>query len=220
MKGLQAMTDVVLRLEHFSNAGLSAEELYPGIFVVDNFLTPGELVELKDYIDGLSQEDWSKSYTESLFAFIEDQYGVKTMEEAQALGHAIKVDEYWVDKNATLDNQEVSMSINSRLQRLFSQFPELELKGVGSIQRQYEGIELSYHVDSESNPDVVFANVLYVNDDFIDGELHFPRIDVKYKPKKGALIVFPSSDEYFHGVLPVGAGPTRYALPAFVNRKV
>jgi hypothetical protein len=214
------MSDALLKSEHFLDAGLVAEELYPGIFVVDNFLTPGELVDIKNYIDGLSQEDWSKSYTESLFAFIEDQYGVKTMEEAQALGHAIKIDEDWVDKNATLSNEEVSMTINNRLQQLFARFPELELQGVGSIQRQYEGVELSYHVDSESNPLVVFACVLYVNDDFVDGELHFPKIDLKYKPKKGALIVFPSSDEYFHGVLPVGAGPTRYALPAFVNRKV
>jgi hypothetical protein len=214
------MSGALLKSEHFLNAGLVAEELYPGIFVVDNFLTSGELVEIKNYIDGLSQEDWSKSYTESLFTFIEEQYGVKTMEEAQKLGHAIQVDEYWIDKNATLDHQEVSMTINSRLLQLFSQFPDLELQGVGSIQRQYEGIELSYHVDSESNPNVAFACVLYVNDDFVDGELHFPKIDLKYKPKKGALIVFPSSDEYFHGVIPVGAGPTRYALPAFVNRKV
>lgn len=214
------MKNVILTLEHFLKAGLSAEELYPGIFVVEDFLTPEELTEIKSYIDELSQEDWSVSYTESLFNFIEKQYGVKTMEEAQALGHEIRVDEYWVDKNATFANPDMSGGINARLLKLFSQFPELELQGVGSIQRQYEGIELSYHVDSESNPNVVFANVLYVNDDFVDGELHFPRIDVTYKPKKGALIVFPSSDEYFHGVLPVGAGPTRYALPAFVNRKV
>jgi hypothetical protein len=214
------MTDVVLRLEHFLEAGLSAEELYPGIFVVEDFLTSDELIQIKAYIDNLSQEDWSKSYTESLFRFIEEQYGVKTMEEAQALGHEIRVDEGWVDKNAVFADPDMCGDINSRLAKLFSSFPELELHGVGSIQRQYEGVELSYHVDSESNPNVVFANVLYVNDDFVDGELHFPRIDLKYKPKKGALIVFPSSDDYFHGVLPVGAGPTRYALPAFVNRKV
>lgn len=214
------MTDVLLRLEHFSNAGLSAEELYPGIFVVDDFLTPDELIKIKTYIDGISQEDWSRTYTESLFTFIEEQYGVKTMEEAQALGHEIRVDEYWVDKNATIQDQDISQKINERLNSVFCNFTDLELQGVGSIQRQYEGIELSYHVDSESNPNVAFACVLYVNDDFIDGELHFPKIDLKYKPKKGALIVFPSSDDYFHGVLPVGAGPTRYALPAFVNRKV
>lgn len=214
------MTDVLLRQQHFLNAGLSAKELYPGIFVVEDFLTNSELAQIVAYIEGLSQEDWSKSYTESLFTFIEEQYGVKTMEEAQALGHEIKIDEDWVDKNALLSDSDVCDNINTRLLSLFSQIPELELQGVGSIQRQYEGIELSYHVDSESKPNVAFACVLYVNDDFVDGELHFPKINIMYKPKRGALIVFPSSDEYLHGVLPVGAGPTRYALPAFVDRKV
>jgi hypothetical protein len=210
--------NTVLNLEHFSNVGLSAEELYPGIFVVENFISNEEIAAIELFIEGMSQGDWSKSYTESLFAFVEEQYGVKTIEEAQALGHEIKIDEDWVDKNATLPS-EVSQSINEKLYKLFLQFPDLELQGVGSIQRQYEGVSLSYHVDSLSNPAVVFANVVYVNDDFTGGELHFPEIDVTYTPRKGALIVFPSSDEYLHGVKPVGAGPTRYALPAFVNKR-
>lgn len=207
-----------LNLDHFSSAGLAAREIYPGIFVVDDFITSEDISAIELFIDGMTQEDWSKSYTESLFAFIEEQYGVKTMEEAQALGHEIQIDQNWVDKNATLP-LEITQSINTKLDRLFSSFPDLDLQGVGSIQRQYEGVSLSYHVDSLSNPAVVFANVIYVNDDFTGGELHFPEIDVTYTPEKGALIIFPSADEYLHGVKPVGAGPTRYALPAFVNKR-
>jgi hypothetical protein len=208
----------VLALDHFSAVGLSAEEIYPGIFVVEDFITPEEVSAIRSYIETMTLEDWSKSYTESLFAFIENQYGVKTMEEAQALGHHIQVDENWVDKNATLPD-ELTSTINKRLRELFSQFPELDLQGVGSIQRQYEGVSLSYHIDSLSNPLVVFANVIYLNDDFTGGELHFPTIDVTYTPKTGALIVFPSADDYLHGVKSVGPGPTRYALPAFVNKR-
>lgn len=208
-----------LTLGHFEKAGLKAEELYPGIFVVKNFLTPEEISVLESQFAEMTEEDWSKQYTESLFEFIERQYGVKTIEEAQALGHDIKIDENWVDKNATIKDQTVVGSVNDRLEKLFDDFPELDLQGVGSIQRQYEGVSLSYHVDSLSNPAVVFANVLYVNDDFTGGELHFPTIDVTYRPEKGALIVFPSADEYLHGVLPVKAGPIRYALPAFVNKR-
>lgn len=207
-----------LNLDHFSSAGLAAREIYPGIFVVDDFITSEDISAIELFIEGMTQEDWSKSYTESLFAFIEEQYGVKTMEEAQALGHEIQIDQNWVDKNATLP-LEITQSINTKLDRLFSSFPDLDLQGVGSIQRQYEGVSLSYHVDSLSNPAVVFANVIYVNDDFTGGELHFPEIDITYTPKKGALIIFPSADEYLHGVKPVGAGPTRYALPAFVNKR-
>jgi hypothetical protein len=210
----------LLTLEDFSAAGLTAKELYTGIFVVEDFLTPKELAGIELQIQNMSEEDWSKSYTESLFAFIEEQYGVKTIEEAQALGHEIQIDKNWVDKNATLAVPEISMSINSRLADIFARFSDLDLKGVGSIQRQYEGVELSYHVDSLSNPAVLFACVIYVNDDFTGGELHFPNIDITYRPKKGAIIIFPSDDEYLHGVKAVGAGPTRYALPAFVDKLV
>jgi hypothetical protein len=208
----------VLASDHFAAVGLSAEEIYPGIFVVEDFITPEEVSAIRGHIETMTEGDWSKSYTESLFTFIEEQYGVKTVEEARALGHEVQIDEDWVDKNATLPD-ELTLTINNRLIDLFSQFPELDLQGVGSIQRQYEGVSLSYHVDSLSNPLVVFANVIYLNDDFTGGELHFPTIDVTYRPKTGALIVFPSADEYLHGVLPVGAGPTRYALPAFVNKR-
>lgn len=209
-----------LTLEDFTNAGLEAEELYKGIFVVKNFLKPEEIEALERQFNEMTEEEWSKQYTDSLYAFIEKQYGVKTIEEAQALGHDIKIDENWVDKNALIKDQAVSNSINDRLAKLFEPFKDLELQGVGSIQRQYEGVSLSYHVDSLSNPLVVFANVLYINDDFTGGELHFPNIDVTYRPERGAMIVFPSADDYLHGVLPVGPGPIRYALPAFVNKKV
>ena len=211
------MSNESLTLDHFLSVGLVAKELYPGIFVVDDFLTSEEIFAIESQIKNMSQGDWEKTYTESLYSFINDQYGVKTIEEARALGHDIQIDKDWVDKNAPVD-ESISYPINLRLDKLFSLFPNLFLNGVGAMQRQYEGVSLAYHVDSLSNPSVVFANVIYVNDDFIGGELHFPNIDITYKPKKGSLIVFPSDNEYLHGVLPVGPGPTRYALPAFVNR--
>lgn len=211
--------NTILTLEDFSKAGLSATEIYTGIFVVEDFITSEELSVIQSQIDQISEEGWKKSYTESLLNFIRDQYGVTTMEEAQELGHDMHIDEKWVDKNATLAVPDVAMSISARLQEVFSDMPELDFQGIGSIQRQYEGVSLPYHVDSLSNPNVVFACVLYLNDDFTGGELHFPKIGITYVPKKRALIVFPSADEYLHGVLPVGPGPTRYALPAFVNKR-
>jgi hypothetical protein len=209
-----------LTLEDFAKAGYEAEELYKGIFVIKNFLQESEIEALERQFSEMAEEDWRIQYTDSLFAFIKKQYGVETIEEAQALGHNIKIDEDWVDKNATIKDREVMDAINSRLNKIFDKFPDLVLHGVGSIQRQYEGVRLAYHIDSLSNPLVVFANVLYINDDFAGGELHFPNIDVTYKPQRGSMIVFPSADDYLHGVLPVGPGPVRYALPAFVNRKV
>lgn len=209
----------VLTVDHFVKAGLQVEEIYPGIFVVHEFLTADEISKLELQFSTMNEDDWRISYTESLYRFIQDQYGVTTFEEAQALGHRIDIDGEWVDKNAMIQDPDLMGTINERLARIFVQFPELDLCGAGSIQRQYEGVKLNYHIDSESNPLVVYAAVMYVNGDFAGGELHFPRIDVKIKPRARDLIIFPSADDYLHGVLPVEAGPTRYALPAFINKR-
>jgi hypothetical protein len=212
------MSNLPLSLDNFLNAGLVPEEIYPGIFTVKDFLKPDEIEALTNQFSTMSEEDWSVQYTDSLYEFIKNQYGVDTIEKAQALGHPVKIDPNWVDKNALIKDEAIRDNINIRLSRIFEGMEGLDLQGAGSIQRQYEGIDLGYHVDSLSNPLVAYAAVMYVNGDFNGGELHFPLIDIKFKPEAGDLIVFPSSNEYLHGVTPVEAGPTRYALPAFVNR--
>jgi hypothetical protein len=213
------MKDAALALDDFSNAGLNASEIYPGIFVVKDFLTDHEIETLTNQFSRMSEDDWSVQYTQSLYEFIKNQYGVDTIEEAQELGHPVKINSNWVDKNALIKDETVCNSINTRLGKIFENLKDLELQGAGSIQRQYEGVDLGYHVDSLSNPLVAYAAVMYVNGDFNGGELHFPTIDVRFKPEAGNLIIFPSADEYLHGVTPVEAGPVRYALPAFVNRR-
>jgi hypothetical protein len=214
------MSSQSLTLDNFFKIGLDAEEIYPGIFVVKDFLTEEEINNLTDQFTNMSEEDWSTQYTDSLYEFIKNQYGVDTVEEAKALGYPVEIDSKWVDKNALIKDEDVCNSINTRLGKIFEDFKDLDLQGAGSIQRQYEGVELSYHVDSLSNPLVAYAAVMYVNGDFNGGELHFPTIDVRFKPEAGNLIIFPSADEYLHGVTPVEAGPVRYALPAFVNKKL
>jgi hypothetical protein len=209
----------MLTLENFALADLAAEEIGPRVFVVHNFMKLTELMTLEVQFATMSEEDWKRQYTESLYAFIQEQYGVTTFEEAQALGHRIDIDSEWVDKNAMIQDPALMQTLNERLGRIFDGLPDLELRGVGSIQRQYEGVRLNYHIDSESNPRVRYACVIYVNGDFEGGELHFPDLDLKFKPAAGDLIVFPSADGYLHGVLPVEAGPTRYALPAFVDER-
>jgi hypothetical protein len=213
------MSDSKLSSQDFLEAGLESEEIYPGVFVVKNFLTSEDVEILIDQFSSMTQGDWTSQYTASLYEFIKNQYGVDTFEEAQELGYRIEIDNNWVDKNALIEDQNLIGRLNTKLGAVFSGHPELEFNGIGSVQRQYEGVYLNEHVDSESNPLVKYACVIYVNDDFTGGELNFPLIGLKYQPIARSLIVFPSSSEFLHGVLPVGPGPTRYALPAFINQK-
>lgn len=210
--------DILLTPKHFNDAGFDVEEIYPNIFLVRDFV-PLEVIEkLERQFAVMTEEDWKHQYTKTLYEFIENQYGVKTFEEAQALGYRIDLDSKWIDKNALIAEQDVVEALNDRLVAIFRDLPKLQFCGVGSVQRQYEGVNLNYHIDSESNPLVAYACVMYVNGDFTDGELHFPEIDIKFKPNARDLVIFPSAPEYLHGVLPVGPGPTRYALPAFINK--
>lgn len=73
---------------------------------------------------------------------------------------------------------------------------------------------LSFHIDHQ---DPKYINdlgiVFYFNDNFEGGEIHFSKQPLVYKPKKGSVIIFPSSDiEYEHGVKAITSG-VRYAMP-------
>jgi predicted 2-oxoglutarate/Fe(II)-dependent dioxygenase YbiX len=53
--------------------------------------------------------------------------------------------------------------------------------------------------------------ILYVNDAFTGGKLHFPAQNLKIEPKKGLLVAFPSSAAYLHEAEPTESG-VRFAL--------
>lgn len=58
----------------------------------------------------------------------------------------------------------------------------------------------------------VLSVLLYLNDDYEGGEIEFRHSGLKFKPKAGSVLFFPSNFLYVHEVYPVTKGP-RYALP-------
>jgi len=58
----------------------------------------------------------------------------------------------------------------------------------------------------------VLSVLLYLNDDYEGGEIEFTHSKIKFKPKSGSVLFFPSNFLYVHEVYPVTKGP-RYALP-------
>ena len=45
-----------------------------------------------------------------------------------------------------------------------------------------------------------YSAIFYINDDYEGGEIYFPNWDIEIKPKTGSLVIFPSNEEYIHGV--------------------
>lgn len=69
------------------------------------------------------------------------------------------------------------------------------------INKYYENMYMGPHVDwNEFNSDITYTIVVYLNDDYEEGELFFvnPEINLKIKPKKGSIVMFPSVEPYLH----------------------
>lgn len=92
--------------------------------------------------------------------------------------------------------------------------------------RWVQTYQLEPHADQE-NPDGLphpypwrdFAGVIYLNDDYEGGSIHFPRQQLEIKPDAGTLVTFPGTLEYLHGVREVTEG-VRYTIACFFTHDI
>jgi hypothetical protein len=56
-----------------------------------------------------------------------------------------------------------------------------------------------------------FSLLVYLNDDYVGGELEFPGLCYRLRPRRGTLVAFPSDHRYLHAALPVESG-TRFVI--------
>jgi predicted 2-oxoglutarate/Fe(II)-dependent dioxygenase YbiX len=89
------------------------------------------------------------------------------------------------------------------------------------IRRWDAGEKQELHADGENldgTPNdtyiVDYGSIIYLNDNYVGGEIYFPQHGIEIKPKEGTLIFFPSSIYYLHGVKPIMEG-VRYTSPHF-----
>lgn len=57
-------------------------------------------------------------------------------------------------------------------------------------------------------------SLFYLNDDFVGGDLFYPKHGIKISPKSGLAVSHPGDIEYLHGVTPVLSGE-RWVIPSF-----
>ena len=123
----------------------------------------------------------------------------------------------WSDKAISIPRATCSVT-NQKIMEMIAYDPNLTFGSIDHIQRQYAGSELKEHVDEYADPSIVFAAIVYVNDDYVDGHLYFSNLNVKTRPKAKSMMIFPGSELYKHGVSAPGEGPTRYVLPTFIRK--
>lgn len=202
-------------LQHIRSLGYDATEVYQNIILVENFLDEEDTKPLWSIINNAKQEDWEEDYRNSQIELARRKYG-RTDIDNLILEGVMEYTYGWSDKAIAIP-QEYTKNLNSRIAKLFEFNRDLWYGDIDTIQRQYKGSELAAHIDSDGDPDILYAVVCYLNDDYSDGELFFPNIGLEIKPPKNSIIIFPDGEQYKHGVRPPGDGPLRYALPTFVR---
>jgi len=94
---------------------------------------------------------------------------------------------------------------------------QYEWVSMGVIMRIQVGNHMNPHVDnynfSETDiKDKFLSATLYLNDDFLGGELYYTNLGISYTPKKGSIVFHPGFEElYKHGVSEVKE-KDRYAV--------
>lgn len=124
----------------------------------------------------------------------------------------------WFERNShglfiDVNQEDVKQILDAYVSTLGSMFSNKTIVPITRISRIPEGKKMDGHTDNLSEPRCIRGVVLYLNDDFAGGELHYNDINVTYKPKAGSVIVHDAG--YYHEVRPVTSG-TRYMATTFV----
>jgi hypothetical protein len=94
-----------------------------------------------------------------------------------------------------------------------------------NVVRYGKGEYFKVHSDDGDPYRCTVSAVGYPNDDYEGGEISFAKFGIKYKPKAGDFVVFPSAFAYAHASEPVLNDGIKYSLVimtdrnAFANRK-
>jgi hypothetical protein len=201
------------------DSGYVVTDITPELFSVDNFLSQDQIETFWSIIHSTSQEDWEVEYHANLKYFCMEKFGRDDVENLVAEGK-FEITQNWKDKNFNILHHELQRPLYDVVNSMVVKAdPELILSGFATIQRMQAGVELKAHTDQKTDPSIKYATIVYINDDYADGELFFPNLDIQLKPKAGTMLFFPGNEEYEHGVKHVGDGQIRYVLVGFIKEK-
>jgi hypothetical protein len=201
----------------FKKNEIDFTEITDELISIENFLTDKELEFIWSRISSAKQEDWEIEYTSNLKRFCLQKFGRDDVDNLVAEGK-FEITQNWNDKNLNISDSKEYRVFHERLNKLTLETESnFELSGFATIQRMQPGVELKSHTDNHTDPSITYAAILYINDDYVDGELFFKNLNIKLRPKPKTLLLFPGNEKYEHGVELVSEGPIRYVLVGFIK---
>jgi len=195
------------------------EEVTDEILWIKDFFTKDDLNFILGVIDKASQKDWEVEYMGNLKNFCLEKFGRDDVDNLVAEGK-FEITQNWVDKNLNIKHHKEHEVFYRRLSDMVENSdPSLLLSGLATIQRMQTGVELKAHTDQHTDPSIRYATIIYINNDYVDGEIFFPKLNISLRPNTGDLLFFPGDEKHEHGVKHVGEGPIRYVLVGFIKEK-
>lgn len=116
--------------------------------------------------------------------------------------------------NLKLNNHKLLIKIHNRLSSYFDSSFKLQL--IRFAHRTTKNTIWDLHSDDEGGSEIKYGIIIYLNDNFIGGELNYVSLNFKYQPKAGDLVIHPADKEYLHFVEKVKDGD-RYTLTSFAR---
>jgi len=189
----------VITLDDLSKTFPQCQEIHKNIFLIEDFISEDDRALLMEMAENASEEDWKKDYIESLDDIKYD------------------INYPWNDKALNVDS-DLKISLRDKIKSSINK--DLIVQQFDTIQRHYSGSSLPEHSDRGYNREPEYAIVLYLNDDYLGGELYFSKLNLEFKFPKGSMVVFATGDDYMHGVKEVLEGPTRYVITSFIFNNI
>lgn len=199
-----------------------------------NGLFPGELTPdatVGGCID-IFENVWPNP--EETIAVLEEQcrdpYSGISWVRAQTVGAGVNQDKRTnynlnVSESARLSNNGVVQNIHNQMYLLLlaATIPYAKKNDIDQLfHEDYNMLRYSggqgykAHYDGTTGMGRSVSAIVYLNNDYVGGEVEFVKFGVKIKPEPGMLLLFPSNYAYTHIAHPVTEG-TKYALVTWIH---
>ena len=186
-----------------------------GLLVIENFLSPAQCE--------IWQQDFSNSPSEPATVNILDSAtaAMKKVRDKQRITEVLELGPIATDVAKT-----VTLAYRDAIVPFFG--AQLDTFSAPSVLKYRPGGRYDAHSDSEywdpeqcrwiKSIDRDYSLLLYVNDDYEGGALHFPNFKLKLQPKCGMLVAFPSDHRYLHAAEPLVRGE-RFVIVSWAKDK-
>ena len=163
------------------------------VYEILDFISDTELEYFMDIIMNATDKDWP-SQVDNEFKKNDTQHSGKVL---------------FLNKQ----RDSIVEQIDERITDLF--INPKRINQISAIQRYKENTGMGLHKDDLYDSTVLYGLIIYLNDDYEGGEICYPSLDLKIKPKAKSIIIHPAG--LAHEVLAVQGEQIRYILSMFAR---